>query len=145
MLLHSCHGWRQDMDAEGSKWASSTTATATEIQGTCIPFPAEGVVRDFCSHSLVNSRQILLLLPALAQTGKKILSQPIPGVWGALLSFLRISRFQQNFLSHLSMFLQLKLFFTSQLSTSGIWFQFIEKEKKKTHPANRKIQNPQSG
>lgn len=98
-----------------------------------------GISAPVCPLLKENSGQTPVPLPGLACGGEKILSHPVPGGGGdawASLSSLRIIIFQQNFLSHLSMFLQLKPFLLPNFQHLEFGFSLLKKKK---------IQNPQSG
>lgn len=81
-----------------------------------------------------NSRQTPVPLPALAERGKKSCPSPFPGRGvRASLSSLRIIIFQQNFLSHLSVFLQLKQFLLPNFQHLEFGFSLLKKKKFKIH------------
>lgn len=67
-----------------------------------------------------------VLLPALAWGGEEVLGE------GACASLqgIQIVRFQQNFWSHLSVFLQLKLFFLPNFQHLEFSFGLLKKKKK---------------
>lgn len=126
---------RHDVGAGGSRWAPVTAATASEMQRTWVPLPAEGVPRDFCAGMSLIKRKLQATFCAATWFGTERGKNLVPACsWGggarASLSSRRIIIFQQNFLSHLSVFLQLKQFLLPNFQHLEFGFSLLKKKFK---------------
>lgn len=106
-----------------------------EMQGSFVPLSPAGVPGDSCSTLSIIKRKLWANPCATTWLGKQRAKIPVPALswWGgaqASLSSLRFIIFQQNFLSHLSVFLQLKQFLLPNFQHLEFSFSLLKKKKK---------------
>lgn len=141
ICVHGMHRWSCQEPGLGahSSCGSIHSCHRAELQGRIVPLSAAGLPGDSCSNLSIIKRKLKTNSCATTWLGTQGAKIPALSWWGgawALLSSLRFIIFQQNFLSHLSVFLQLKQFLLPNFQHLEFGFSLLKKKK---------IHNPQSG